>query len=86
MPLPDEAALGRVLDEVTKGYVPWSISNRTPCAPSKRIFFPRRFASLRVLEVLSTYFNICFLYESISSLISCSVNNSEFNPANIMLW
>ena len=40
VPLPVAAWAATVLDEVTKGYVPWSISSITPCAPSKRIRLP----------------------------------------------
>ena len=33
------------LDEVTNGYVPWSISKSVPCAPSKQTFLPAFSAS-----------------------------------------
>ena len=39
MPSPVQAPAVIVLDEVTKGYDPKSISNKVPCAPSARIFF-----------------------------------------------
>jgi len=40
MPQPEPVAADEatVLDEVTNGYVPWSTSKRTPCAPSNNIF------------------------------------------------
>jgi hypothetical protein len=40
-----------VLDEVTNGYVPWSMSRSVPCAPSKRTFAPRWISSFRKREV-----------------------------------
>ena len=36
-PRPVETPPAVVLDEVTKGYVPWSISSNVPCAPSNKI-------------------------------------------------
>ena len=39
-PKPEHAPAEVVLDEVTKGYVPKSISNKEPCAPSASILFP----------------------------------------------
>ena len=38
-PVPVAAADATVLDDVTNGYVPWSTSNKIPCAPSNNIFF-----------------------------------------------
>ena len=37
-PEPVAAEEATVLEEVTKGYVPWSTSKRTPWAPSNNIF------------------------------------------------
>ena len=42
-----------VFDDVTKGYVPWSISSKVPCAPSKRIFSPFILASW-IMSIEST--------------------------------
>ena len=38
-PVPVAAADATVLDDVTKGYVPWSTSSSIPCAPSNNILF-----------------------------------------------
>ena len=40
MPSPVHAPAVIVLEEVTNGYEPKSISNKVPWAPSARIFFP----------------------------------------------
>src|SRR5690606_8671594 len=40
IPKPVQAPAAVVVDDVTKGYVPKSISNKEPCAPSARIDFP----------------------------------------------
>ena len=34
-PVPVQAAAATGFDEVTNGYVPWSMSSSAPCAPSK---------------------------------------------------
>ena len=39
-PKPEHAPAEVVLDDVTYGYVPKSISSREPCAPSAKIFLP----------------------------------------------
>ena len=38
-PVPVQAPPEVALDEVTNGYVPWSMSSSVPCAPSKSTFF-----------------------------------------------
>src|SRR5690606_39601092 len=40
IPKPVQAPAAVVVDEVTNGYVPKSISSNDPCAPSARIDFP----------------------------------------------
>src|SRR5260370_393719 len=40
-PVPVQAPPAVVFEEVTYGYVPWSISRNVPCAPSNKICLPR---------------------------------------------
>ena len=40
IPRPVQAPAAVVLEEVTKGYVPKSTSNKEPCAPSHKIDLP----------------------------------------------
>ena len=54
-------ALGKVFEDVTYGYVPWSISSNNPCAPSNRILFLLTLASLISGETLPTNFDILLL-------------------------
>ena len=46
-PAPGPAAAATVFDEVTNGYVPWSMSSSAPCAPSKTTSPPSSSASPR---------------------------------------
>ena len=39
-PVPMEAPPAEALEDVTNGYVPWSISSMVPCAPSNRMRLP----------------------------------------------
>ena len=39
-PAPTQAAPATGLDDVTNGYVPWSMSSSVPCAPSKTTSSP----------------------------------------------
>ena len=64
------------LDDVTYGYVPWSMSNITPCAPSNKIFLFSFCASSNTLEVSVTYWANCFPYSKYSLKISSTVNPS----------
>ena len=50
-PAPVQAAPAIGLDEVTKGYVPWSMSSMAPWAPSNSTRFPARSASSSSSEV-----------------------------------
>ena len=45
MPRPAHAPPAVADDDVTNGYVPWSMSRSTPCAPSNITFSPRTIAS-----------------------------------------
>src|SRR5699024_441608 len=47
------------LDDVTNGYVPWSISSITPCAPSNKTRRPSSNASFKTTDVSQTYLAIC---------------------------
>ena len=46
-PVPTVTLPATGLLEVTKGYVPWSISNMTPCAPSNKTFLQLQMHRLR---------------------------------------
>src|SRR6266704_3499887 len=49
-PEPVQAPPAVVFDEVTNGYVPWSMSRNVPCAPSNKISLPRRLADHEVVS------------------------------------
>ena len=44
-PVPVQAPPAVALDDVTNGYVPWSISSMVPCAPSNKMRLPWEIAS-----------------------------------------
>src|SRR6266536_1060351 len=52
IPIPGAAPPATVLEEVTKGYVPWSRSSSVACAPSSRTVFPSRSARSTSSELL----------------------------------
>src|SRR5699024_8957739 len=56
-PMVTPPAIG--LDDVTNGYVPWSISSITPCAPSNRTRRPLSSALFKTTDVSQTYCFIC---------------------------
>ena len=51
-PAPVHAPPAVACDDVTNGYVPWSMSSSVPCAPSKRTRLPSRTAALDELRRL----------------------------------
>ena len=53
IPVPVQAAPAVGLDDVTKGYVPWSMSSIVPWAPSNSTRFPARRASSMISAVSS---------------------------------
>ena len=53
-PVPTVTLPATGLLDVTNGYVPWSISNMTPCAPSNNTFSSATFASSKILAVSVT--------------------------------
>ena len=55
MPVPMHAEAETGLDEVTNGYVPWSMSSSVPCAPSKSTLAPRSSTSQVSRAVSATY-------------------------------
>ena len=65
-PKPVQAPAAVVFDEVTKGYVPKSISNKEPCAPSAKI----------VLLLLIAWF------KNSSLSINCNVLNFSIPLSN----
>ncbi len=54
-PAPVQAPPAVGFDEVTKGYVPWSMSRRVPWPPSKRTTLSFSRAWLRTRTVSATY-------------------------------
>ncbi len=54
-PAPVQAPPAVGLDEVTKGYVPWSMSRRVPWPPSNRTTLSSSSAWLRTRTVSATY-------------------------------
>lgn len=54
-PVPVQAPPAVGLDEVTKGYVPWSMSSSVPWPPSKRTTLPSSSASFSTRVVSATY-------------------------------
>ena len=54
-PLPTAAPPEMGFDDVTYGYVPWSISRNVACAPSNKMFSPRSRASCNKFTVSATY-------------------------------
>ena len=55
MPVPVQAAPATGLDEVTNGYVPWSMSSIVPWAPSKSTVCPWRSAASMMSAVSAMY-------------------------------
>ena len=53
-PEPVQAPPAVGLEEVTKGYVPWSMSSSVPWPPSKRTTLSSSSASLRIRVVSAT--------------------------------
>src|ERR1017187_6239533 len=53
-PEPVQAPPAVVFDDVTKGYVPWSMSRKVPCAPSNKMSAPLRICSCRRTTVFCT--------------------------------
>ncbi|RPK74339.1 hypothetical protein EES44_01760 [Streptomyces sp. ADI96-15] len=68
-PAPVQAPPAVGLEEVTKGYVPWSTSSRVPWPPSKRTTLSSSSAWLRMSVVSATYGRIASAWTSISSTI-----------------
>ena len=54
-PVPVHAEALTGFDEVTNGYVPWSMSSSVPCAPSKMTRPPESSTSQVSLAVSATY-------------------------------
>ena len=68
-PAPVQAPPAVGLEEVTKGYVPWSTSSSVPWPPSKRTTLPSSSALLRTSVVSATNGFSCSAYSSSSSTI-----------------
>ena len=67
IPKPLQAPAEIVLEDVTKGYVPKSISNSVPCAPSARIFLPFDNAEFKKYS-LSIKFNFLIFFTALSQI------------------
>src|SRR5215469_6858512 len=68
-PVPVAAPPDVALDEVTNGYVPWSMSNIVPWAPSKRTDLPSssaRFVNSAVSQIYDLIFSPSFRVSSTS--------------------
>src|SRR5205085_8323210 len=68
-PTPVAAPPDVALEDVTYGYVPWSMSNMVPCAPSNNTDFPAssaRFNSSAVSQMYARIFSPSFKVSSTS--------------------
>ena len=79
-PEPVHAPPAVVFDDVTNGYVPWSMSKNVPCAPSNKRSLPRRMASWSNTTVFATN-GFKYFPAALYSAKTC-LNDSGFAPSD----
>ena len=79
MPVPTQAAPASGLEEVTNGYVPWSMSSIAPCAPSKITFLPSSSRSHISFEVSAMCCSRRWPNVRYSSVIVCRSSDGSFS-------